>query len=423
MKRKSTSNKQTSYKRIKRPALAIEPGKTNKKQKISLGAFKQKSSIDRSKKEILSVPLSAGVEKAPVLFEGAGNFRMRLVCATLASRPIRISKIRELEENPGIRDYEASFLRLLDKLTNGSVIKINMTGTTVRYQPGMLVGGHDLDHDCPVSRSVGYFLEPLVFIAPFCKVPITLTLRGITNENQDTSVDILRTCTFPLLRKFGVTGEIVLKVKKRGAPPLGGGEVDFSCPTVRSLKPVDMTEIGKIRRFRGMAYTTKCSPQIGNRLVQAARSILNHWIADVHIYTDHYKGKNSGSSPGFGIGLAAESTSGCLTSAELYASADSPGQLPEDVAKKCAAMLCEQLAQDACVDTVHQPTVLLLMVLCPEDVSKVRVGPLSDHTIQCLRLFRDLFGVTFQILPDPKNLSLVLSCQGIGYTNLALRTA
>ena len=45
---------------------------------------------------------------------------------------------------------------------------------------------------------------------------------------------------------------------------------------------------------------------------------------------------------------------GCLSSSELYASDDTKGRLPEDIAKECAALLCEQIGQDACVDTVKQ---------------------------------------------------------------------
>ena len=51
-------------------------------------------------------------------------------------------------------DYEASFLRLLEKLTNGSRIDISYTGTTVAFRPGVLVGGK-VEHDCGTSRAVG----------------------------------------------------------------------------------------------------------------------------------------------------------------------------------------------------------------------------------------------------------------------------
>jgi hypothetical protein len=83
----------------------------------------------------------------PVRFEGAGFFRQRLIYATLSGRDIKIENIRSAEVTVGLRgervprwpppmpplrasaaDYEASFLRLLDKISNGCAIKINETG-------------------------------------------------------------------------------------------------------------------------------------------------------------------------------------------------------------------------------------------------------------------------------------------------------
>lgn len=61
-------------------------------------------------------------------FKGCQNFRQRLLCSTLSGRPIRIDNIRAEDENPGLRDFEASFLRLLEKLTNGCSVEINETG-------------------------------------------------------------------------------------------------------------------------------------------------------------------------------------------------------------------------------------------------------------------------------------------------------
>lgn len=60
--------------------------------------------------------------------KGCQSFRQRLVCATILGRPIRIDDIRAQDENPGLRDYEASFLRLLEKITNGCSVEINETG-------------------------------------------------------------------------------------------------------------------------------------------------------------------------------------------------------------------------------------------------------------------------------------------------------
>lgn len=62
-------------------------------------------------------------------FKGCQHFRQRLICSTLSGRAIRIDDIRAADpESPGLRDFEASFLRLLEKLTNGCVVEINETG-------------------------------------------------------------------------------------------------------------------------------------------------------------------------------------------------------------------------------------------------------------------------------------------------------
>lgn len=67
-------------------------------------------------------------------------------------------------------------------------------------------------------------------------------------------------------------------------------------PVVKSLSPVHLLDEGMIKRVRGIAYTTKISPQMANRLVDGARGILNNLLPDVYIYTDHFKGKDSGLS-------------------------------------------------------------------------------------------------------------------------------
>ena len=60
-------------------------------------------------------------------------------------------------------------------------------GTTLSYHPGLSEGG-TLEHDCSRQRSIGYFLEPLMMLAPFTKKPVRITLRGLTNGPDDPSV-------------------------------------------------------------------------------------------------------------------------------------------------------------------------------------------------------------------------------------------
>jgi RNA 3'-terminal phosphate cyclase-like protein len=62
-----------------------------------------------------------------------------------------------------------------------------MLGTAILVKPGIISGGPVM-HECPTSRSIGYFLEPVIMLAPFSKKPLALTLRGITTDDKDLSV-------------------------------------------------------------------------------------------------------------------------------------------------------------------------------------------------------------------------------------------
>ncbi|CAH0520099.1 unnamed protein product [Peronospora belbahrii] len=348
-------------------------------------------------------------------FQGCAHFRQRLVCATLSGRPLIIEEIRSEDENPGLAPFEANLLRLLDRVTSGSQLEINETGTKLKYHPGLVLGGRVV-HDCGTGRSIGWFLEVLAALAPFAKLPLHATLDGITNDHIDASVDNFKATTLPLLRHFGLDEGLDFVVKKRGAPPLGGGQVVFQCPQVRELRAVHLVDEGFIKRVRGVAYSTRVSPQTSNRIVETSRGLFNKLLPDVYIYSDHYKGAESGQSPGFALSLMAETTTGIFLGAEAAAE---PGDLPEDVAMRASHALCEEISKGGCVDSSNQALVLLFMALGPEDVTKVRFGKLTPYSIECLRHLRDFFDITFKIKPDPETKTVLLSCLGVGFRNLA----
>jgi len=258
-------------------------------------------------------------------YQGCGLFRQRIVASLLSGQPLKIEHIRSKDDAPGLQDFEASFLRLIEKLTDGECmytpimqpvaivfnsyfivtrfagchIEINETGTTLRFKPGLLQGsssgstgtGKKVTHDCGTSRSIGWFIEGIIPIALFCKTQVDIVFTGVTNDSTDLSVDVLKTVTLPLLQNFGVWGGS-LEVKRRGAMPKGGGIVEFKLPPVKkSLTPLHVTEEGLVKRIRGVAFCAKISPNVVNRVIDSCREVLNHVLPDVFINTDHYKGK------------------------------------------------------------------------------------------------------------------------------------
>nr|SVE75747.1 EOG090X05X4 [Daphnia hispanica] len=364
-------------------------------------------------------------------YEGCNFFRQRLVLATLSCRSVSIVNIRSKENDPGLREFEASFIRLLDKITNGSKIEVNETGTAVHYEPGLLYGG-TVEHDCSTQRSISYYLEPLLPLGPFCKIPLNLTLRGVTNDQTDPSIDIIRCSSIPVLKRFLLVDDgLLLKISKRGAPPKGGGEVIFTCPLRKQLRALQYVDPGKIKKIRGVSYALRTSPTMTNRMIEAAKGILLKYIPDVFILTDHRKGPASGLSPGFGITLTAETINGSFLSAEATSNPQGDKQVPsvaEELGERAAILLLEEIYRGGCVDSSNQHLVLLLMALGPKDVSRVLLGPLSPYTIQFLRHMRDFFGTIFKMETEARQEEddlrvgtdkVLMTCVGTGYTNLS----
>lgn len=398
--------------------------------------------------------------------DGAVQFRQRLTVSILSCKPLFLRNIRSDDvESPGLRPYEVSYLRLLTSLTNGTHIEINNTGTQVRFHPGVLVGG-EIVHDCPPppdttsnsttsttagddqddplwlsrhTRAVGWFLEGILPLAPFGKEPLILTLNGITDGTceWDPTVDYLKATVLPLLQQFGIgTPDPTdhglfapqapsLTVQRRGAAPGGGGQIRFHCPTVpKELRAIDWMDSGLIKRVRGTAITTRIvSTSLAARTAYAAKGLLHRLLPDVWIHTDAHsiKQHRCGPSPSLSLILVAESTTGTVLATECcrQSSSTGPPELPEELGTRGAARLLEEIRRGGCVDTGMQSLALLFMCLTPEDVSRIRLGTLTEYTIVTLRLLRQALGVEFKIKADAETQTVVLSCLGTGYRNMA----
>ncbi|XP_054708796.1 RNA 3'-terminal phosphate cyclase-like protein [Uloborus diversus] len=361
-------------------------------------------------------------------FNGSNFFRQRLLLSTLSGKPITIKNIRSESDEPGINETEEKFLKLLDRLTDGSSVILNETGTTLRYSPGLLLGGK-VEMDCGEGRSLGYYLEPLLCLGPFCKKPLEVTLKGITNDNQDPSVDAIKLSSLPLLKRFIVNDEgLDLVVVGRGMAPLGGGEAVFRCPVVRGARALQCTDPGKVRRIRGVAYAVRLSPTMASRMVDAAKGILLKFIPDVYIYTDHYKGKHSGKSPGFGLTLVAETTGGSFYCGEACSEPQGSEKdfvVPEEIARRAAYELLEEIYRGGCVDSSNQMLACLFMALSSTDVSKTKMGPLSDYTIQFLRHIEDFMQLRMKLETDHSDQlrlgthKVTVTCIGTGFNNVS----
>lgn len=357
---------------------------------------------------------------ATLRFDGSNCLRQRLLLSLLTGKTVTINDIRP--DSDGLTEYEDSLLQLIKKITSGCKIEISPNRSRLHFVPGTIVGGN-ITHDCHVDRSITYYLEFLLCLGPFSKLPFDISLNGVTNDQVDPSVDALKSSSLPIIKRFigDVEGvKLDLKINSRGYKPLGGGQVQFTCPVVRQLKPLQLVKPGKIKRIRGTAVAARVSPQMANRMIDSAKGLALQFIPDVYIYSDHNKGKTSGLSPGFSITLTAETTEGCFyTASAVSNSKGSSGgpSIPEDIAKDAAHTLFYEIDKGGCVDSISQSLALTFMVFNQKDISQVKFGMLTTYSILYLRHIKKFCGITFRIEVD-ENDEVLASCEGVGYRNL-----
>ena len=394
----------------------------------------------------------------PLKFTGSKYLIQRLVLATLTGRPIRISQIRASSHtSPGLASHEVSFLRLLESITNGSHIEFSYTGTTILYKPGLITGSapghgasggvirHELPADC--TRGASYFIIPLCLLAPFSKAQLNVLFTGpgvITSatETGDVSVDTVRTAILPVYKNFGIENNIELRILRRSNAGRdgkgGGGEVQLVFGhQVRLPKTIHLLNAGRIKRVRGVAYSTGVAGANNARLIEAARGVLNELMPDTYIFSDVSSAplvsaatnSNAGAKKktglGFGLSLVAESNTNMLYSAD-NASSPRGGETPEDLGRKCAFQLLESIEQGGCVSAVNSTTMLMLMAMGSEDVGRVAIGKDVLGSEPVVQLARDLrtFGMSGWGMRDAdEDGEVVLSIVGRGVGNVGRKIA
>ena len=396
-------------------------------------------------------------------FTGHRSLTHRLVLSTLTGRPVHISGIRSSSPTaPGLAPHEISFLRLLEAVTNGSSMQISYTGTTITYHPGLITGtiagvgasdGDVIEHTLPANctRGVTYFLLPLALLAPFSKSHMNVRFSGpgvITSatETGDMSVDSFRTAILPLYGLFGIPpARIELRVLQRscaGPHGRGGGglvELRFASQ-VRLPKTLHLNRSpGRVKRIRGVAYSTGVSASNNGRMIHAARAVLNPLVSDIHIAAQYDpapwiaddkspgKGKKK-IGIGFGLSLVAESSvPGILYSADVVAPSEG-GIVPEDIGSRCAHQLAHTIAQGGCVSWSASRTVLTLMAMGSEDVGRLRIGKDIIGTEEVVGLARDLkqFGASswgLRPVDDDDSDDIIVSVKGTGVGNVGRKIA
>jgi len=353
------------------------------------------------------------------MLEGGGQLlRVSVALSAVTGKSIRVFNIRAKRSNPGLRPQHLKAVEAVAKLVGARISGLNVASREIEFVPSR-AEARDLEIDVGTAGSVGLILQAMMPAMAFAPGPMTVVIKGGTNNPMAPPIDFLDRVLFPALRSLGVSAS--LELVRRGFYPRGQGIVKVRMHPVMSVSPVALAEFGEVRRISGLAYSSRLPDHIVNRMVSASKLMLSKaGYSDIPIIQEVLQqgDPRCAVDPGCGTILVAELSSGGIVAGDSIGERGKPA---EEVGTEAAQELTEQLERRAPVDR-HLGDQLAVWMGLAKGTSVMRVCELTLHMLTCVEVIQRIVGARFTV-DGEKEKPATITCEGIGLENRAIRGA
>ena len=306
--------------------------------------------------------------------EGGGQvLRTSIALSAVTQKPVRIFNIRAKRSNPGLRPQHLNAINSLAELCDAELKNAVVNSMEIEFIPQEIKSGK-LDIDIGTAGSITLVLQALMIPAIFAPDKVRIQIRGGTDVRWSPPIDYLRFVTLPILRRFGYKAEIHLM--RRGYYPAGGGRVNVEIFPVKRLKPINLTERGKILSARGISHAHSDLEKAGvaRRQAKSARSLIFNKLSKLGFYQDiEIKQEYSKAlSYGSGITLWIETENSVLGADSL----GEKGKSSETVGGEAAQNLIEEIDSKASLDKYMADQIVPYLALAG---GSVLVSEITQH--------------------------------------------
>ncbi|HDH07062.1 MAG TPA: RNA 3'-terminal phosphate cyclase [Thermoproteales archaeon] len=346
--------------------------------------------------------------------EGGGQIlRTAIALSALLLKPIRVINIRAKRPRPGLRPQHLMSIKAVASLCNAEVNGLTIGSREITFKPRKLVGG-EFKFDIGTAGSISLVLQALLPVAAFLPEPTRFKIKGGTDVPKSPPIDYLKHVFSQILEKMGV--KVDINIVRRGHYPRGGGIVEVSVDPVKFLKPLNVTERGRIIEIRGISHAVKLPAHVAERQKKSAIDFLRKKLPDtpIQVITETYDPRRDPHfGPGSGIVLWAITEKNVLGGDSLGAR----GKPAEVVGREAAEKLWFELSSGMAFDR-HSGDMIIPYMALARGFSRIGISTSTLHLTTNIRLVEEITGVKFNMKPYGKGIQLEVN--GLGYSNPAL---
>jgi len=327
--------------------------------------------------------------------EGGGQvLRTALTLAVLTGRPAHIEHIRAGRRKPGLQPQHLTAVRAAAAVCEARLEGDELGSQTLSLVPASPPSSGKYTFDVGEAArggsagSVGLVLQTVLVPLALTEGESHLTLRGGTHVPWAPPIPYLEHVFLPTLARMGVHAQVELM--RWGFYPAGGGEIQVQITGWEGpLRPILLTERGKLQRIWGMAAVTNLPAHIPQRMAARACNMLAKEGLQAQVEPRRLRGVG----PGAGIFLFAEYEASPSGEAALagFTAYGRKGLPAEHVAEMACQELVAYHRSGAPVDP-HLADQLVLPMVLADGESQVRTSQVSQHLLTNVWVVRKFLG-------------------------------
>lgn len=306
--------------------------------------------------------------------EGGGQIlRTALSLSCLFIKPFRIFNIRKGRKKPGLMPQHLTSVRAA-QLISGAEVKGGEIGSSeLIFKPTGVRGG-EFFFDVGTAGSTSLVLQTIIPSLIFSKEKTTIILKGGTHVPFSPSFDYIAEVFAPILERLGV--KIEMKIESYGFYPKGGGRIRIEIFPAEKLKPLRVTERGKVLRIRGYSGAGNLPLSIAERQKNAMIEKMHSEIKDLKCPPEIELKDVFTPGQGTFIYLHSESENAVAG----FTALGERGKRAEAVGEEAATEFIKYYSTNAAFDR-HLPDQIVLYLTMPAEESIFTTSCITQHLL------------------------------------------
>jgi RNA 3'-terminal phosphate cyclase (ATP) len=321
------------------------------------------------------------------LGEGGGQvLRTSLSLSALTGKPLRVYRIRENRQQPGLRPQHVTAVNAIAEITRADVHGARVKAPEVTLIPSGIRPGK-YAFNIPTAGALTLVLQTVFLPLSFAKGTSRVTLTGGTHVQWSPIFHYIQEQWLPMMKSLGFRLE--LSLTQSGFFPHGGGEVTLKVLPVKTLLPYCCCDRGALASIRGLSGFANLEESIAKRQKYQTLKRLYAVCRDSKIKTMHISAAGKGT-----FVLLKANFESCGSA--CYTALGAPGKPAEHVADEAVDQLMNFLATEGCVDQ-YLADQLLLPLSVTKGVSEFRTNLLTEHLLTNAQVIQQFIPAAIKI--------------------------